>query len=92
MNEELDRIAIEALLEQRLSPSDYALVKRAFALQESKNDVAHDAHETALIDELARHFGCLAPAVRVVAAHCDQQSRSDVGRCCTPASGADHEG
>jgi hypothetical protein len=75
--------ALEAALQASLAPGQWEQVRRLASL--SRDEAWHQAidAEVERIEEIARHFPAMAPAIRAVGQHLTQQQISDAGRCCS---------
>ena len=73
-----ERTALWRRFRDSLSPEQWAMY---FEL-ERIDGARHTAESDAFVEELARHFPQLAPAIRCVANHLWEQKLADRGTCC----------
>jgi hypothetical protein len=76
--------ARKAALQRDLSPAHFDLVWQLVLLEEERTGAERGCYGQALIDELARHFPDLGPAIRMVGSHILEARPDEVGRCCAP--------
>jgi hypothetical protein len=77
---------LKAELEGTLDASQWELVRRLVSLSQEGLIARECDAGVVRVEEMARHFPAMAPAIRVVGEHLLEQQAPDVGKCCTSFS------